>query len=64
EEGRTKYFGQKDHLRIFGNDFEDILKECGFAVETIDGSTLPSEIRGVIGPASYDDNRVYICRIG
>ena len=62
EEDREKYFGQRDHLRIFGNDFENILKECGFLVEVVDGSTLPAEIGGVTGPTNYDDNRVYICR--
>ena len=62
EEDRTKHFGQNDHLRIFGNDFENILKECGFLVEVVNGSILPAEICGVTGPADYDDNRVYICR--
>ena len=62
EKDRIKHFGQNDHLRIFGNDFEHILKESGFLVEVIDVSTLPVEICGVVGPADYDDNRVYICR--
>ena len=62
EEDRKKHFGQFDHLRIFGNDFENILKKCGFQVEVIDGSALPAEICGITGPADYDDNRVYICR--
>jgi ubiquinone/menaquinone biosynthesis C-methylase UbiE len=59
---RIKYFGQHDHVRIFGNDFGDKLNDLGFSVEIIDGDTLPSEVGGVIGPANYDDNRVYICR--
>jgi len=62
KEDRVKHFGQSDHVRIFGNDFGKILEECGFLVEIVDGSTLPVEIAGVIGPANYDDNRVYICR--
>jgi len=62
DDDRRKHFGQNDHLRIFGNDFENILNECGFLVEVIDGNTMPDEICGVIGPADYDDNRVYICR--
>jgi SAM-dependent methyltransferase len=61
-EERIKYFGQYDHVRIFGNDFGDILNGIGFSVEIINGDTLPSEIAGGIGPANYDDNRVYICR--
>jgi ubiquinone/menaquinone biosynthesis C-methylase UbiE len=59
---RIKAFGQYDHVRIFGNDFEKILTDLGFSVEIIDGSKLPAEIVGVIGPANYDDNRVYICK--
>ena len=62
EEEREKHFGQCDHLRLFGNDFEEILKECGFSVEIVDGNTFPAEIGGVIGPANFDDNRVYICK--
>lgn len=62
KEERIKHFGQNDHVRIFGNDFEKILTNVGFTVEVVDGSELPIEIAGVIGPANYDDNRVYICR--
>jgi len=59
---RVNAFGQHDHVRLFGNDFGEILANSGFSVEIIDGSNYPNEIGGVIGPASYDDNRVYICR--
>jgi ubiquinone/menaquinone biosynthesis C-methylase UbiE len=62
KDDRTKYFGQCDHLRVFGNDFAAILSRAGFEVEVIDGAALPSEINAVIGPARLDDNRVYICR--
>jgi len=61
-EDRIKAFGQSDHKRIFGNDFEKILSELGFIVEVFDGDTLPKSIVGVIGPSDYDDNRVFICR--
>jgi len=59
---RIRHFGQYDHLRVFGNNFEEILKKSGFAVEIVDGCQLPTEIGGVVGPMNYDDNRVYICR--
>jgi len=59
---RIKAFGQSDHLRIFGNDFENILSSAGFFVDIVDVNKLPAEMVGVIGPANYDDNRVYICR--
>ncbi|MDR1602127.1 MAG: class I SAM-dependent methyltransferase [Tannerella sp.] len=61
-EQRIEQFGQDDHLRIFGNDFEKILTDAGFFVEVVCGDTLPAEYRTVVGPADYDDNRIYICR--
>jgi predicted SAM-dependent methyltransferase len=61
-EQRTKQFGQADHLRIFGNDFEEILKNAGFIVEVIHGDTLSAQFGTSVGPANYDDNRIYICR--
>ena len=35
-EERLKHFGQFDHVRIFGNDFEEILSRHGFSVLKID----------------------------
>lgn len=32
---REKHFGQKDHLRLFGLDYPDRLREAGFEVEEI-----------------------------
>lgn len=37
-EERKKAFGQSDHLRIYGNDFADILKEYGFDVVAVNES--------------------------
>jgi predicted SAM-dependent methyltransferase len=61
-EERMERFGQSDHLRIFGSDIEQLLKDAGFGVEVITGDALPAGFRTVVGPASYDDNRIYICR--
>jgi predicted SAM-dependent methyltransferase len=36
EEEREKHFWQKDHVRLFGLDYPNRLKEAGFNVETID----------------------------
>ncbi len=30
---REKHFGQKDHVRVYGLDYPDRLRECGFLVE-------------------------------
>jgi SAM-dependent methyltransferase len=62
ERERREKFGQVDHLRIFGNDFEQTLVETGFSVEVVDGNRLPANIGAETGPMKYDDNRVYICR--
>ena len=34
-EDRTRHFGQFDHLRIFGDDFSDIVESKGFTVTTV-----------------------------
>ncbi|MDR1331194.1 MAG: class I SAM-dependent methyltransferase [Tannerella sp.] len=61
-EQRIARFGQADHLRIFGSDVEAILTAAGFAVEAVCGDALPPAFRAVVGPADYDDNRIYVCR--
>jgi ubiquinone/menaquinone biosynthesis C-methylase UbiE len=35
-EGREKYFGQKDHVRIYGKDYKERLESVGFKVELYD----------------------------
>jgi SAM-dependent methyltransferase len=35
-EGRTRHFGQHDHVRQYGADYPERLREAGFAVNTID----------------------------
>ena len=37
-EERTKHFGQRDHLRIFGDDLPAIIESKGFSVTTVDTS--------------------------
>ncbi len=41
---REKYYGQNDHMRIFGNDFKEILKSSNFTVEVIDKDYFSKEI--------------------
>ncbi|HEY0298702.1 MAG TPA: class I SAM-dependent methyltransferase [Arachidicoccus sp.] len=59
---RIATFGQIDHMRIFGTDIEKLLMAAGFFVEVIDGNTLPDNLVAKVGPANYDDNRIYLCK--
>jgi hypothetical protein len=59
---RREHFGQHDHCRMFGNDFGEFLENAGFFIEVIDGNQYGGVIGAVIGPADYDDNRMFICR--
>jgi len=38
---RAKYFGQYDHLRLYGKDYGDVLRSQGFVVDEL---KIPSEI--------------------
>jgi len=40
---REKFFGQKDHLRVYGLDYPDVLRAQGFHVEEIDYSGILGE---------------------
>ena len=33
---RTRLFGQYDHRRIYGRDYDERLREAGFVVERVD----------------------------
>lgn len=56
------YYGQFDHLRIFGADIRECIEDAGFRAEAVKGGDLPRKIRAVRGPAEYDDNIVWLCR--
>ena len=51
-EDRRKNFGQWDHLRVFGNDFPELVEGKGFTVKSIDESDFSPEIsrRNVLFP--------------
>lgn len=61
KENWNKY-GQDDHLRIFGMDFENTLSEIGFGVTVVEGKDCDKEIGCRLGPAEYDIDRIYVCR--
>jgi SAM-dependent methyltransferase len=50
---REKEFGQADHLRIYGLDFKERLKNAGFEVQVVDDSHFDKVqvIRNVLKPA-------------
>lgn len=41
---REKYFGQFDHVRLYGNDYIERLKEAGFHVSVMDVKNLMKEV--------------------
>lgn len=43
-EGRKQAFGQEDHLRIYGDDFDLFLEAHGFTVTIVDERNFDSEI--------------------
>ncbi len=59
---RTRRFYQKDHLRLYGEDVVDRLREAGFDVEVVKAHYFPPEIvfRHNIGqPGNVE---VFLCR--
>jgi SAM-dependent methyltransferase len=44
-EERERIYGQSDHVRIYGNDFPDLLKAVGFSVMVVDENSFPEELR-------------------
>ena len=42
-EERTKHFGQYDHVRIYGRDYFNRLRNVGFTVNEVDYSKTISE---------------------
>jgi len=45
DQEREKRFGQKDHVRMYGDDFPDRLKAAGFSVSTVDARSFPARIQ-------------------
>lgn len=71
EADRERRFGQKDHVRMYGDDFADRLTAAGFAVTTIDRASFGPEIvrRHVLHPPTPSPNplatnqrRLYLAR--
>ena len=56
---REKYYWQRDHLRLYGLDYVQRLKEAGFRVSALDYvSLLPAELR--LRYALRTDDKLFI----
>lgn len=71
EPEREKRFGQKDHVRMYGDDFSDRLKAAGFSVLIVDADSFPARIQSahilhppVLSPKRLATNqrRIYYTR--
>jgi SAM-dependent methyltransferase len=61
-EDREKYYGQHDHLRLYGKDYSDRLSEVGFKVECVDFcNTFLSQDKIKYG-LDEKDGIIYLCR--
>ena len=58
-EDRMKYYGQKDHVRLYGKDYKDRLENCGFQViEDHYVETLSSDI---LSKFALPKEAIYFC---
>lgn len=61
-EERLQHFGQIDHLRIFGQDFDKVLESYNFDVTVIDGNDCAPEIcTNLVGPVKFNSLKVFMC---
>jgi predicted SAM-dependent methyltransferase len=64
EEDRLKYYGQKDHVRLYGADYKNKLEAAGFQVQVHNyiqelGTSLAEKYRLVSDDANTED--IYFC---
>jgi hypothetical protein len=45
EEDRAKHFGQRDHLRTFGEDFPSVIEGKGFVVSVVDECSFSESVQ-------------------
>lgn len=60
-EEREKHFNQKDHVRIYGRDIDDRLRESGFELEKVKYAAKLSD-EEIERFALLKDEEIYICR--
>lgn len=59
-EERAREFGERSHVRLYGLDIEERLKEAGFTVHLDRASRIPAETRRRFG--LRDDENLFVCR--
>lgn len=71
ETEREKRFGQKDHVRMYGDDFIERLSSTGFEVDVITDTNFKPEVvsRSMLSPPirsshplATNERRIYFCR--
>jgi len=60
-EGREKYFGQKDHVRIYGQDYKKRLESVGFKVDLYDIKN-DLNIKEIKRLGLNQEKILYVCR--
>jgi SAM-dependent methyltransferase len=60
-EERLKVFGQKDHVRRYGLDYADRLREAGFSVEIIKANDLVQNDEAVRMGLTSASGEIYYC---
>lgn len=61
-EGRRQAFGQEDHVRWYGSDIEDRLRDAGFVVEHVVRSDIAELGADLVGNGlSTADDVIFVC---
>lgn len=58
---RLRLFGQEDHVRMYGTDFPQRLRECGFRVEIFSAESFLNEKEIELLGLKYSRDKIYIC---
>ena len=61
-EERLKRFGQRDHVRIYGEDFSDRIRRAGFILETMSDDALAIQTRKRCRTSSGAGNMIFFCK--
>jgi hypothetical protein len=61
-EERLRLFGQHDHVRCYGPDYVDRLKECGFRVNVLNAIDVVKTRANGLRMGVHDLEQVFLCR--